>query len=122
LERDVHVPVLVFIYAIVGKLTKRTKIGISVNVTERLAQLQTGSPDELTVLAYTPGRVSDETRLHRDLTRRGYHVHGEWFSRELTAWLRAELRRASFDSWIRATLHRVTDEELAARFSRLCPR
>lgn len=55
----------------------RIKIGWSRNVGARIAQLQTGNPDPVQLLATTPGARSLERQLHaRFATAR---VAGEWF-------------------------------------------
>lgn len=46
----------------------------------RLASLQTGSPTKLKLLAYFPGSLDDERRLH--LAFKSLHIHGDWFRRE----------------------------------------
>lgn len=46
----------------------------------RLAELQTGCPYELKLLAYVPGGIKRERQLHREF--RELHVRGEWFKFE----------------------------------------
>lgn len=53
------------------------KIGISKNPTKRLAQLQTGHPRRLSILATLPGGADEEMQLHGRF--REHRLHGEWF-------------------------------------------
>lgn len=46
---------------------------------ERIAALQTGSPETLHLLGSFPGTQADEQRLHRQLAAQ--RLHGEWFRR-----------------------------------------
>lgn len=67
-----------FVYVIHAVGTNRIKIGYSVDPEKRLAQLQTGSPYELRLLAKWPGTIEAEQRAHQCLTQ--YRCGGEWFS------------------------------------------
>lgn len=60
------------------------KIGWSKQVATRIAQLQTGSPSPIRLLATTPGGRGLERRLHEQFA--SARVNGEWF--ELTPALR----------------------------------
>jgi hypothetical protein len=53
------------------------KIGYSTQVGRRVAELQTGSPEELHVVATVPGTKTDEAALHRRF--KGQHARGEWY-------------------------------------------
>jgi DNA-binding XRE family transcriptional regulator len=53
------------------------KIGVAEDISRRVAGLQTGCPDLLTVLAVLPGTQRDERRLHSML--RAFRHRGEWF-------------------------------------------
>lgn len=66
------------VYAIRCTFTGRIKIGISRGVRVRLAELQTGSPTELEVLATMPGDALDESVIHQSLA--AHRLHGEWFA------------------------------------------
>lgn len=66
-----------FVYFIQGKKTRRVKIGFSVNPTERLRDLQCGSPDKLVLLGCVHGTVKTERELHKKFAH--LHSHGEWF-------------------------------------------
>jgi hypothetical protein len=57
--------------------TGPTKIGKSIDVKSRLANLQSGSPVPLTVLWVTPGGYAVEARLHSIYA--DVRQHGEWF-------------------------------------------
>src|SRR6185312_11475198 len=75
------------IYYIQGDVTRLIKIGISTNVPARLAALQLGSPDHLTILALQNGSDYDEADVHRRFC--GDRSHGEWFhpSAPLLHWI-----------------------------------
>lgn len=73
-----HEGVVYFIQAVESG---RIKIGYSSNSGKRrLAEMSTGSPEQLEVLGEVPGDVAFERELHRRL--RHSRLHGEWF--ELT--------------------------------------
>lgn len=63
---------------------ERVKIGWSTKVSTRIAQLQTGSPDPIRLLATTPGGRKLERQLHERFA--AARVAGEWF--DLTPELR----------------------------------
>lgn len=81
------------IYFIRGKQSGRVKIGYTGgDGASRLAQLQTGSPEELELLATVDGGLDVEKQYH-DLFSK-CRVHGEWFEptwqfRQLLQWLQA---------------------------------
>lgn len=54
------------------------KIGCAADVDARVRQLQTGSADQLWLLAAMHGDAATEHRLHELFS--GYRVRGEWFS------------------------------------------
>lgn len=53
------------------------KIGVALNVTDRLQTLQCGSPVKLRVIGCLAGGYELEAKLHRRLA--AYRLHGEWF-------------------------------------------
>lgn len=63
------------------------KIGISANVMERLASLQTGAPEKIVLYAVLDGWAAEETALHRRFAQ--YRLNGEWFRKdgELAEWI-----------------------------------
>lgn len=63
------------------------KIGISVNVKDRIAGLQTAIPVPLKTYAVLPGGQDEEASLHRRF--KAYRLNGEWFRRtgRLGAWI-----------------------------------
>jgi hypothetical protein len=63
------------------------KVGIAVDVEERLRKLQMGNWVRLRIIATCPGGRAQEKRLHKEW--RKHRVHGEWFSpvREVMAWI-----------------------------------
>lgn len=72
----------VYVYAIRMQGTEFVKIGISENVYNRLASLQTANPYPLVLegvveFSNRPDAVAHETWLHSVL--REYHARGEWF-------------------------------------------
>lgn len=56
----------------------RIKIGWSRKVASRIAQLQTGNPEPVRLLATMPGGVSKERELHRRFAHA--RLAGEWFT------------------------------------------
>lgn len=65
------------VYVIGTPGSSTVKIGRSINVERRLADIQRMSPVPLEVLWSTPGGHELETALHRHF--RPYRSHGEWF-------------------------------------------
>ena len=55
------------------------KIGHSRNITERLKDIQWGSPHKIHLLAVAPGGQRAEARYHKRFFR--HRLHGEWFER-----------------------------------------
>jgi Meiotically up-regulated gene 113 len=53
------------------------KIGYTENYSQRLQQLQTGSPHQLEFLGTMEGSIEDETALHARFN--GIRIRGEWF-------------------------------------------
>lgn len=65
------------IYIIVCYKTNSCKIGFSDSPENRLAQLQTGNPFSLELLAVKEGNINDETLIHSMFKK--YRLSGEWF-------------------------------------------
>lgn len=63
------------------------KIGISLNVAERISSLQTGAPEKITLYAVLDGWAADEVALHRRFA--AYRLNGEWFrlEGEVASWV-----------------------------------
>lgn len=63
------------------------KIGISTNISDRIASLQTAMPEKLELYAVLDGWAAEEMALHRRFVQ--YHAIGEWFRRagELAEWI-----------------------------------
>ena len=74
-----------YVYFILDEKSKAIKIGKSINIDERLSDLQTGNPNLLTV-KHTIKCVSEydsfslETELHKKFEK--YRLVGEWFKFE----------------------------------------
>ena len=66
-----------YIYAIRSQYPRLIKIGFSKSPETRLAELQTGSPQKLTLLDKWKGTLDHEHEIHRRL--KPHHAHGEWF-------------------------------------------
>ncbi|MCX4967057.1 GIY-YIG nuclease family protein [Streptomyces sp. NBC_00654] len=66
-----------YVYVIGSAGSSRVKIGTSVCPEKRLKELQTGNPDRLDVLWYTPGGRELEAQLHQAFADQ--RVEGEWF-------------------------------------------
>ena len=65
------------IYVIKCTKTKSCKIGFSSNPESRLAQLQTGNPFSLELVAEMEGCINDEKLLHEKFKE--FRLNGEWF-------------------------------------------
>lgn len=68
---------------------KSVKIGTTTNLQDRFKKLQNGAPQELHLMASTPGGRKAEAEYH--LRFRDAHIRGEWF--RLTTCLRNEIER-----------------------------
>lgn len=66
-----------FVYCIVQHERKAVKIGYSRNPQRRFRQIQTGSPDSLTLFDTIVGSRDLEAAFHRDWADR--RLAGEWF-------------------------------------------
>lgn len=67
-----------FVYFITMEPDEFVKVGWSLNnPVGRMRELQTGCPEALRLMAYTPGSLEDEKRLHRTFAELRYR--GEWF-------------------------------------------
>ncbi len=66
------------VYYILSGETGRIKIGYTNgDPNKRLKTLQTGSPTKLSIIAWHPGTIGTEQRLHEQFD--ADRVHGEWF-------------------------------------------
>jgi hypothetical protein len=71
------------IYLLTTADRRACKVGYSVDPTDRLRQLQTGSPDELLLEQCYPGAPSVERAIHEILPDR---LTGEWFALAEPVW------------------------------------
>ena len=81
-----------WVYFIAAIDTTRCKIGFTKgDPQKRLASLQTGSANELVIVAQQPGTPETERRLHEKFS--AHRIHGEWFTvtDELRAYMVAVL-------------------------------
>lgn len=76
-----------FLYIIEDNDDRRYKIGITNNVEKRIAQLQTGNPNELEYVAYFHSEIGDILGLEIKYLERFLHknyadknIRGEWFN------------------------------------------
>ena len=76
---NVHTEVCLpgFVYCIIHHERRAVKIGFSRQPVRRLAQMQTASPDRLTLFDKFPGDRSLEAAFHHTLADR--RMTGEWF-------------------------------------------
>jgi hypothetical protein len=81
------------IYFVLNRRARAFKIGLAEDPTRRLAELQTGSPDRLELLAWIPGDGATERQWHREWA--GHRLEGEWFT--ATVPLARAIRRAVWD-------------------------
>lgn len=65
------------VYFIQAGVDGPIKIGISADPVNRMAQMQTGMPQTLRLLAFYPGTREDERNLHKKMA--AFRVRGEWF-------------------------------------------
>ncbi len=92
------------IYFIQNENTKAIKIGYSIDVQKRLAQLQTAVAERLILIGQIPGEITDERDLHERF--RDHHVRGEWFdgtkglAEELTAMCGKAGRDIAREFWL----------------------
>lgn len=80
----------------------KVKVGRTLSLTERLADIQRMSPVGLTLLWHTPGGAEIETRLHREFSF--LRSHGEWFDFDgvdPVASIRSSLERWPIEVWDR---------------------
>src|SRR5262245_23909222 len=66
-----------YVYVLLAERSGMLKVGYAADPGRRLAELQTGSPEELILMGYLPGGPELEQHIHNLL--RVEHVHGEWF-------------------------------------------
>jgi hypothetical protein len=66
-----------FVYFVQAGQDGPIKIGFAANVGARLSELQTASPEPLTVLATIEGTLQTEAEVHRYF--QAYRLRGEWF-------------------------------------------
>lgn len=87
------------------------KIGKAFNPEERLAELQTGAWQELSLLHVLPGYGATETMLHRHLE--DHRIRGEWFDGPaidgFLTWVEGESERM-------IERHRATGEIVSSKF------
>lgn len=78
------------IYLITCNKTNSCKIGYSLSPENRLAQLQTGNPFSLELVATTEGGIEKERELHNFFKQ--YRLSGEWFdyNREIKQFFKVE--------------------------------
>jgi hypothetical protein len=67
-----------YIYFICDK-RNQVKIGFSADPWERLKQLQTGSTDQLSLIAWVGGATRTTERVYHKCLQK-WHVRGEWFN------------------------------------------
>ena len=86
-QAEVLPPQVTKTYFILAPNYKKVKIGKATNVALRLKQLQTGSPEILSLLAIVGQDI--ERTLHAQFSR--YNSHNEWFtlSKEVVEWVAA---------------------------------
>lgn len=77
-ELEAKPPGMGSVYFIKAEKSKRVKIGFTELLpTSRLAVLQTGSPEKLTLMGSFGGTLADERSAHKLLSQ--YRLSGEWF-------------------------------------------
>ena len=66
-----------FVYFVRNERTRAIKIGRSGSPLDRLAALQTATPDDLSLEGVLPGNSDREAHFHKMFEP--YHIRGEWF-------------------------------------------
>lgn len=88
-----------FVYFITSEPDEYVKIGWALHGPhQRLAQLQTGCPDPLRLMAYVPATRQEERLLHQTFAE--LHHRGEWFYNDHKL---LDLIRYLSDGWPRET-------------------
>ena len=75
-RRDSSAPSLVY-FALCAK-ENAVKIGVSINPQSRISELNTASPNPITLIGTCSGGVTLERRLHKRFHE--WHINREWFS------------------------------------------
>jgi hypothetical protein len=88
------------IYLIKSEKTNTCKIGYASNPENRLAQLQTGNPFALELVAVIEGDIPEEKRIHQMF--KSYRLKGEWFeySVEIKEYFKVEEHYLIYESMI----------------------
>lgn len=87
------------VYFIQDKVTLAVKIGFCLkNPEKRLAALQTGNSNALSLLGHIPGSIFHEKALHARFFR--CHLQGEWFSNAIISDIEAILKYPSMEEWM----------------------
>lgn len=66
-----------YVYFIEANQCEKIKIGFSLDPLTRLEELQSLSPDDLSLAGCFPGTKQTEQEIHRQFAR--FRSHGEWF-------------------------------------------
>lgn len=95
------------VYYLQCLVTKRIKIGYSVNYRRRHRQLSTAAPGKLVLLATEPGTMTTESNRHFEFS--ASHVKGEWFNPtpELLTHIKSLNTNESFDHKIEQARQRA---------------
>lgn len=96
------------IYVISESGTNNVKIGISNKPVKRRAEVQTGNPRKLEILATWQGTEKDESDLHALFSQ--YRKEGEWF--ELPSYILSLLLSGDLSSLTQAITPEVTADSL----------
>lgn len=78
-KRNVNREVVPSVYFIATVGAPFVKIGWAKKPAKRLTELQTGCPQQLTIMATTPGTIQDEFAMHRKFASLRVRADGEWF-------------------------------------------
>ena len=68
-----------YVYFVQGVNGGPIKIGYSAYLDKRLSNLQTGNAEQLKMIAYIPGDIGLEKRLHKKFDKYRIRPDGEWF-------------------------------------------
>lgn len=105
-----------WVYFITTADADRVKIGFTKNSpSARLRELQTGSPQELCIIATEPGSICNERALHDRFA--DYRLHGEWFA--MCAEIGAHIREVNLNTFAEAEQAQATAPYWARVFNAL---
>ena len=68
-----------YVYAIASERQWAVKIGVSCNLKQRMAGIQSGNPERLVLVGAVEGSFGLEARVHEYLRKADHRIRGEWY-------------------------------------------